>query len=42
MGKKISIDSQAGIGLLGKVLGEIALVETPGGTMEFEIVDISR
>lgn len=40
--KKISIDSPLGIGLLGKVLGEIALVETPGGTMEFEIVDISR
>jgi transcription elongation factor GreA len=40
--KKISIDSPIGKGLLGKSLGEIAPVETPGGIMEFEIVEITR
>lgn len=40
--KKISIDSPLGKGLLGKAEGEIAEVQTPGGIVEFEIVDISR
>ena len=40
--KKISIDSPLGKGLLGKAVGEIADVETPGGVIQFEIVDISR
>lgn len=39
---KISVDSPIGKGLLGKEVGETAEVETPSGTMEFEIVDISR
>jgi len=40
--KKISIDSPIGKGLLGKVVGDIAPVQTPGGIVEFEIVEISR
>ncbi|MDZ4681455.1 MAG: transcription elongation factor GreA [Saprospiraceae bacterium] len=38
--KKISVGSPIGQGLLGKTIGDIATVETPGGQMEFEIVDI--
>lgn len=38
---KISVTSPIGQGLLGKVIGEIAQVVTPGGKMEFEVVDIS-
>jgi len=30
-----------GQGLLGKAVGEIALVETPRGNIEFEILNIS-
>ncbi|MCH2023858.1 MAG: transcription elongation factor GreA [Saprospiraceae bacterium] len=37
---KISVDSPIGKGLLGKAVGEIAKVETPRGTMEFEILNI--
>ena len=40
--KKISIDSPIGKGLLGKVKGEIADVQTPAGIMKFEILEISR
>lgn len=39
--KKISVDSPMGKGLLGKKVGEIAVVETPRGNLEFEVVDIS-
>lgn len=39
--KKISVSSPMGIGLLGKAVGDIAVVETPRGTIEFEIVNIS-
>ena len=39
--KKISVTSPMGDGLLGKKVGEIAIVETPGGNIEFEIVNIS-
>ena len=39
--KKISVTSPMGSGLLGKKVGEIATVETPGGNIEFEIVNIS-
>jgi transcription elongation factor GreA len=39
--KKISIDSPMGKGLLGKKLGETAVVTTPRGDLQFEIVDIS-
>ena len=38
---KISIDSPIGKGLLGKKVGEIAEVTTPGGVMAFEILNIS-
>ena len=40
--KKISIDSPIGKGLLGKSIGEIADVNTPGGIIQFEIIDITR
>lgn len=40
--KKISVDSPIGKGLLGKSLGDIADVETPRGTLQFEILEISR
>lgn len=39
--KKISVTSPIAKGLLGKTIGEVAQVETPGGNMEFEIVGIS-
>ncbi|MCS7036550.1 MAG: transcription elongation factor GreA [Saprospiraceae bacterium] len=38
---KISISSPIGAGLLGKRRGEIARVSTPGGMLEFEVLDIS-
>tara|TARA_Y100001968_G_C19430890_1_gene756981 strand:- start:2284 stop:2820 length:537 start_codon:yes stop_codon:yes gene_type:complete len=40
--KKISIKSPIAKGLLGKEKGEIADIQTPGGVMQFEIIDISR
>ncbi len=39
--KKISVGSPIGKGLLGKTIGETALVETPRGNLEFKILDIS-
>ncbi len=39
--KKISVSSPIGKGLLGKTKGEIADIETPGGVLQFEILDIS-
>jgi transcription elongation factor GreA len=39
--KKISVTSPIGKGLLGKAVGEIAVVETPGGNKQFEVMDIS-
>ncbi|HMQ49302.1 MAG TPA: transcription elongation factor GreA [Saprospiraceae bacterium] len=39
--KKISVSSPMGQGLLGKVIGDIALVQTPAGNMEFKVVNIS-
>lgn len=38
---KISITSPIGGGLLGKAIGEKAAVQTPGGLMEFEIMNIT-
>jgi transcription elongation factor GreA len=38
---KVSVSSPMGSGLLGKTVGDIAIVETPRGNMEFEVVDIS-
>jgi transcription elongation factor GreA len=39
--KKISVSSPMGQGLLGKAVGDIAVVETPRGNIEFEIVEIN-
>ncbi len=39
--KKISVKSPIGEGLLGKEVGQIAEIQTPAGTMEFEIMNIS-
>ncbi len=38
---KISVGSPIGKGLLGKVIGDVAEIETPGGLLKFEILDIS-
>ncbi|MEY3084311.1 MAG: hypothetical protein RL037_491 [Bacteroidota bacterium] len=40
--KKISVDSPIGKGLLGKKKGDIAEINTPNGTVKFEIIGISR
>lgn len=40
--KRISINSPIGKGLMGKSLGDIAEIITPGGVMEFEIINITR
>jgi transcription elongation factor GreA len=40
--RKISIESPLGKGLLGKSEGDTADIVTPGGIMQFEIVEISR
>ncbi len=39
--KKISVTSPMGKGLLGKLVGDIAEVSTPGGVIEFKVEDIS-
>ena len=39
--KKISVNSPIGQGLLGKKVGEKAKIETPGGIIEFEVIDIT-
>lgn len=39
--KKISVNSPLGKGLLGKEVGDIAVIETPRGNIEFEIVQIN-
>lgn len=39
---KISIESPFGKGLLGKSVGDIADIHTPNGSMQFEIIDITR
>ncbi len=38
---KISIKSPIGKGVLGKKIGDVAEVQAPAGTMQFEILDIS-
>lgn len=40
--RKISIDSPIGKGLLGKKVGDVADIHTPGGLLQFEVIDISR
>ncbi len=39
---KISVGSPIGKGLLGKRVGETAEIKIPAGTVEFEVVEISR
>ncbi len=39
---KISVSSPIGKGLLGKKVGEIAEIEVPNGTLNFEILEIWR
>ena len=39
---KISVDSPIGKGLLGKKVGDIADINTPGGIMKFEVLYITR
>lgn len=39
--KKISTQSPIGAGLMGKTVGDKAKISTPGGEMEFEILEIS-
>ncbi|NMM50723.1 transcription elongation factor GreA [Marinigracilibium pacificum] len=38
---KISVQSPIGKGILGKKVGDTAIVEAPAGKLEFEILDIS-
>lgn len=38
---KISVESPIGSGLLGKSVGEVAEIQTPGGLMALEILEIS-
>ena len=40
--RKISVESPIAKGLLGKAVGEIAQVQTPGGIVEFEVIEITR
>ena len=39
---KISVDSPIGKGLLGKKVGDIAIITVPNGSIELEIVTIAR
>ena len=40
--RKISGDSPIGKGLLGKKVGQVVEIHTPGGMRQFEIINISR
>ena len=40
--RKISVDSPIGKGLLGKKVGQVVEIQTPGGMLQFEIINISR
>jgi len=37
---KISISSPIARGLIGKEVGDVAIVQTPGGNVEYEIDDV--
>lgn len=39
--KKISVSSPIGEGLLGKKVGDLAEIQTPGGLMKFEVLEIN-
>jgi len=36
------VDSPIGKGLLGKEVGEVAIISVPNGNIELEIISISR
>jgi transcription elongation factor GreA len=38
---KISVSSPIGHGLLGKKVGDIADISTPGGVVKFQVLNIS-
>ncbi|MBN8683471.1 MAG: transcription elongation factor GreA [Chitinophagales bacterium] len=38
---RISVTSPIGQGLLGKVIGDVVQIQTPGGVLEFEVTGIS-
>jgi len=40
--KKISVDSPIGKALIGKKIGEVTEMKAPAGTIQFEILDISK
>ncbi|KGO78926.1 MULTISPECIES: transcription elongation factor GreA [Flavobacterium] len=39
---KISVTSPIGKGLLGKSVGEVAEIKVPNGTLQFEVLEITR
>jgi len=39
---KISVKSPIAQGLLGKSVGDVAIVKVPAGEIEFEVLEISR
>ncbi|MFM1807922.1 MAG: hypothetical protein RLZZ242_647 [Bacteroidota bacterium] len=39
---KISVNSPIGKGLLGKSVGDLAEIQVPNGTLQFEIIEITR
>ena len=39
---KISVESPIGKGLLGKEVGQVAIIRVPNGSIELEILSISR
>lgn len=39
---KISNESPVGRGLLGHTIGDVVSIETPGGVIEFKVLEISR
>ena len=39
---KISVDSPIGRGLLGSVVGDVADIIVPNGSLKFEVIEISR
>jgi transcription elongation factor GreA len=39
---KLSVNSPIGKGLLGKKVGDIAAITVPNGTLQFEILEVSR
>ncbi|TNF75082.1 MAG: transcription elongation factor GreA [Bacteroidetes bacterium] len=40
--RKISVTSPIGRGLLGKKVGETAVIQVPNGTLKFDILEITR